>query len=397
MTEALDSAPRPMPTERATFFGPPEELRGLPPISPLRFASGATGWLITGHAEARAVLADPRFSSARAKAESVIREMPKKFREQGAQPGAFISMDPPEHTSYRKLLTAQFTVRRMRSLEPRIDQIVTEHLDAMAAAGPTADLVTAFALPVPSLVICELLGVSYAQRAEFQSMTGTLLRLNSTEEELLASRDGMRRFMFTLVAAKRADPADDLISALINDTELTDEELVNIATLLLIAGHETTANMLALGTFALLQHPDQLRELRENPSLMPGAVEELLRYLTIVHFGLPRYAKADVEIGGTLVKEGQSVAISLPMANRDTALLDGADELDVSRERTHHLAFGHGVHQCLGQQLARIEMITGLRQLLARFPTLRLAVPPEEVPMRTDMAVYGVHSLPVSW
>ncbi|MFD0205169.1 hypothetical protein [Saccharothrix carnea] len=208
-------------------------------------------------------------------------------------------MDPPEHTRYRKLLTGQFTVRRMRQLEPRIERIVADHLDAMIAAGPGADLVRAFALPVPSLVICELLGVDYADRGEFQERSGRLLRLDVPVEEFMRLADELRAFMHDLVRAKHARPTDDMLSGLIEaDPTLTDDELIGLANLLLVAGHETTANMLALGTFALLEHPDQLAAPHADPTLIGAAVEELLRYLSIVHLGVVRTTLEEVEIAG---------------------------------------------------------------------------------------------------
>jgi len=287
----------------------------------------------------------------------------------------------------------------MRSLEPRIQQIVDAALDGLVAAGSPADLVAEFALPVPSLVICELLGVDYGDRATFQDLTRTLLSLTATTEESMAAGARVRQFMLDLVTDKRAHPDDAVISGLITSgAGLSDDELVGISMLLLIAGHETTANMLSLGTFALLQHPEQMQRLRERPETMPDAVEELMRYLSIVgSTGLPRVAREDLELSGAQVRAGQTVLISLPAVNRDPALGERPDELDLTRERTHHLAFGHGIHQCLGQQLARIEMRAGFEGLLRRFPTLALAVPAEEVKLRTDMNIYGVHELPVTW
>jgi cytochrome P450 len=271
----------------------------------------------------------------------------------------------------------------------------------MLAGGHTADLVPTFALPVPSLVICELLGVSYGDRAEFQRRTAMLLKMDAPIDKVLQVRDELRAFMHALITDKRACPSDDLLSGLIHhsgaDPALTDDELVNIANLLLIAGHETTANMLALGTFALLQEPSQLAALRADPSLIDGAVEELLRYLTIIHTGLFRFAKQDVELAGQRIAAGDTVVISILAANRDAAHWSHPEELDLSRERGSHLAFGHGVHQCLGQQLARVEMTIGFTELLRRLPGLRLAVPAERVPLRSDMFVYGVYSLPVAW
>jgi len=250
-------------------------------------------------------------------------------------------------------------------------------------------------------VICELLGVSYADRAEFQRLTATMLRMDASIEEALGASDALREFMHGLVEHKRTDPGDDLISGLIHhaaaDPPLTDGELVNIANLLLIAGHETTANMLALGTFALLSRPAQLAALRADPALIGDAVEELLRFLSIVQLGLFRFTTEEVELAGHRIPAGQTVVISVQAANRDGGQWARSGELDVTRGRGPHLAFGHGVHQCLGQQLARVELTIGFDHLLRRLPNLRLAVPPEQVPLRSDMIIYGVYSLPVAW
>jgi cytochrome P450 len=267
----------------------------------------------------------------------------------------------------------------------------------MAQAGPPVDLVTAFALPIPSLVICELLGVPYADREGFQRDSATLLNLETSDEAAGVAMRSITGYLAELVERKRAEPTEDLLGGLVAGGDLTGEELVGMALLLLIAGHETTANMLGLGTFALLTRPEQAEALREGRVDVANAVEELLRYLTIIQHGGSRTAVEDVELGGEVIRAGESVAIYLPLANRDPARFAGGHELDLAADAHGHLAFGHGVHQCLGQQLARIEMRIAYPALLRRFPTLRLAVPPEEVPVRSDMAIYGVHRLPVEW
>ncbi|MFL6125654.1 cytochrome P450 [Actinophytocola sp.] len=389
-----------LPTSRTNPFDPPRELLDDPsPIRRITFADGHEGWLVTNYELARAVLADLRFSSAMARRRQLIRRpSPEAFRAAGRTPaGFFIGMDPPDHTRLRKLLTGQFTVRRMKALEPRIEQIVAEHLDAMAQAGPPLDLVRAYALPIPSLVICELLGVPYADRERFQRDSHTLLSLEATQEAATAAVKSLQSYLLDLVERKRAEPGEDLIGGLIAGGELSSDELVGVALLLLIAGHETTANMLGLGMFALLLDPDQAEALRDGRVDVANAVEELLRYLTVLQFGTTRTAVEDVELGGALIRAGDSVGVYLPTANRDKARFTSGNELDLAADAHGHLAFGHGVHQCLGQQLARIEMRVAYPALLRRFPTLRLAVPPEEVPLRTDMAIYGVHRLPVEW
>ncbi len=398
------ASPRPdtmtLPMERDRPFDPPAELRRLRagrPINRLAFPDGHLGWLVTGHAAGRQVLSDPRFSARQELRHFPVR-LPLISDQQGpARPGWFVRMDPPDHTRYRRLLTGQFTVRRMNQLTPRIVTIAEEHLDAMERQGPPADLVQAYALPIPSLVICELLGVPYAERERFQRQTATMISLGATKEQVMAALGDLGQFLYKLVLAKRAAPTDDLLGGLAASGELTDEELTGIAMLLLIAGHETTANMLALGVYALLRNPDQLAALRGDPALVDGAVEELLRYLSIIHTGLTRTALEDVTIEDEPIAAGETVVVAVAEANRDPASFAAPDTLDIGRSATGHLAFGHGIHQCLGQQLARIEMRVGYTALLKRFPGLRLAVTPEDVSMRSDMAVYGVHRLPVAW
>ncbi|AXI77201.1 cytochrome P450 [Peterkaempfera bronchialis] len=397
-------APAPLPTHRGCPFDPPGELGALreeEPVSRLAFPDGKTGWLLTRHEDVRAVLADDRFSSDRLRASSPVRRFPLLRSESPDLAGSLIGMDPPQHTRYRHLLTRHFTVRRMRELAPRIEQIVADHLDAMERGGPPTDLVADFARPIPSLVICELLGVPYEDRATFQRCTATLLRLDADEQTVRAARDELWAYMLGLVAAKRDHPDDTLLGTLIRDGDpdapLGDAELAGLGRLLLVAGHETTANMLALGTYALLCHPEQLRALREDPELVDRAVEELLRYLTIVQFGTVRVAREDVEVGGRLIRAGETVVASLASANRDPEHFPDPDELDLARPPAQHVAFGHGIHQCLGQQLARVEMKIAYPALLRRFPALDLAVPPGRVPMRDDMFIYGVHRLPVTW
>ncbi|MCF6468318.1 cytochrome P450 [Nonomuraea sp. MG754425] len=348
------------------------------------------------------MLSDPRFSADKLRHQDATSPRPPGPAAPATaerEDGIFIFMDPPEHTRLRRSLTGQFTVRRMRELESRVTEIAIEHIEAMKAAGTRADLVPAFALPLPSLVICELLGVDYADRAEFQERTSVGLNATSTPQEQAEARAGLYAFMRRLVAAKRANPAGDLLSGLIHDADppLTDAQLVDIALVLLNAGHETTANMLGLSMFALLEHPGQLAALRADPGLIDNAVEELLRYLSIIQLGVSRVAKEPVTLGGVDLPAGSTVVIATPEVNRDPRHWSDPDTLDLHRPRAAHLAFGHGVHQCLGQQLARIELRIGLGELVSRLPDLRLAVPAGQVPLRDEMLVFGVRSLPVAW
>ncbi|HEX7305207.1 cytochrome P450 [Lentzea sp.] len=387
-----------LPLERRCPLDPPEGLRQLRqdrPITRLNYPGGHVGWLVTSYSAVRAMLADNRFSARKGLGRSPIHDMPSDPRMM--EPGFFVTHDPPEHTRYRKVLTGEFTVRRMKDLVPRITEHTEQFLDEMRRQGPPADLVQSIGLPVPSMVICELLGVPYDSRATFQSSAAVLLNLGTTPEQYMAAMSDLRELIADLVARKRAEPGDDLISRLAGPGDLTDLEVLNISYLLLLAGHETTAHMLTLGTYALLTRPDQLAKLRESPELVDNAVEELMRYLSIAHIGPVRTALEDVVLEGHLIRAGESVTASVPAANRDPLQFPDPDRLDVTRSAAGHVGFGHGVHQCIGQQLARIEMRIVYAALLEKFPGLRLAVPAEEITMRDDMVIYGLHRLPVAW
>jgi cytochrome P450 len=399
-TTGTTASPVTYPTARRELFDPPEEmgrLREEARVRRMTYPDGHLGWLVTGYAATRAILADSRFSNRPELLHPPLPQLLVQRETMQVPAGFFLRMDAPEHTRFRRLLTGQFTVRRMKGLEPRIEKIAADRLDEMEREGPPADLVQAFALPIPSLVICELLGVPYHDRAMFQRTAATLLNLDLPPDQKMAAFMDLWNYLGELVRRKRAEPVDDLLGGLATGGELNDEELTGVAFLLLLAGHETTANMLGLGTFALLRNPSQLAAVRDDPSVIDGAVEELLRYLTIIHIGPTRTALEDVEIEGHAIRAGEAVTMALAAANRDPERFDAPEVLDVTRPPAGHLTFGHGIHQCLGQQLARIEMRIAYPALLRRFPNLRLAVPAEEVPMRTDMTIYGVHRLPVTW
>ncbi|BCK70135.1 cytochrome P450 [Streptomyces libani subsp. rufus] len=396
---AAQPEPVTLPLTRAAGcpFDPPAELAELreqQPLRPMRYPDGHVGWLATGHAVTRAIAADPRFSS-----RYELLRLPLPGGPPGplppAQIGDLTGIDAPEHTRYRRLLAGKFTVRRMRLLTERVEQITADHLDAMERQGPVVDLVQAFAHPVPALMICELLGVPQSDRAGFQEHAAVLSSPDAGLEAQMAALTALTECVGELVPAKRAHPTDDLLSDL-TTSDLTDEELAGIGGFLLAAGLDTTANMLGLGTFALLSHPEQAAALRADPGLADQAVEELLRYLSIAHTGI-RAALEDVELDGQLIKAGDTVTVSVSAANRDPLKFPDPDTLDLQRKATGHLAFGHGAHQCLGQQLARVEMRVAFPALFRRFPTLRLAVPPEDVPLRDAMSIHGVYQLPVTW
>ncbi|WP_438828374.1 cytochrome P450 [Streptomyces hesseae] len=378
-------------------FDPPTELarlRDTEPLRRMRYPDGHLGWLATGHSVIRKIGADRRFSS-RYESLHLPVAIPGVTTLPPATLGDLTGIDPPEHTRYRRLLAGNFTVRRMRALTARVEEIAAEHLDAMERQGPDLDLVAAYAHPVPALMICELLGVPEDEREGFRNRAATVSGTSATAEEQYSALTALGEFVRELVPVKRAAPTDDLLSDL-TTTDLTDEEVAGLGSFLLAAGLDTTANMIALGAFALLNHPEQAAALRSDPGIADQAVEELLRYLSIGHTGV-RAALEDVEVDGTLIKAGETVTLSVQAANRDPARFTDPDTLDLSRTATGHLAFGHGIHQCLGQQLARVELRVALPALFTRFPSLRLAVPPEEVPLRDDMNLYGAHRLPVTW
>ena len=355
---------------------------------PLPNGDFLTMWLITKYADARELLSSRETSNSLGRSESAA-----------SQPGFLLSLDPPDHTRIRRMLTGQFSMRRLAAMRPYIEEITTKFLDEMEAAGSPVDLMQAFALPLPSLVICELLGVPFEDQPEFQRRSDTMLDVFVTPEQQAQNTLEMNAYMQSLVNRHRRDPGDDILGMLIRDhaDELTDEELLGIGNILLVAGHETTANTIGLGTLLLLQHPHQLSLVRDDPEVITSAVEEILRYLTIVHTGTPRIILQDMIIGGQTIQAGDIATLSLPSANRDADFMTDPDVFDVTRQPQAHLTFGHGIHQCLGQQLARLEMSVALPALLRRFPNLSLAASVADLTFRGDGPVNGVRELPVSW
>ena len=408
MTETLQEEIREAPEMplhmRREGFDPVREMAALRDdegVRQVETAFGMPAFLVARHADVKAILADSaRFSndSRRAFDAPGAPKLTDEERDR-MRAGNLLGVDPPEHTRLRRMLTPEFTVRRMRRLEPRIVEIVDDHLDAMEKAGPPPDLVADFALPIPSLVICELLGVPYADRESFQQRTSKLLDISLPMDERLELGRESREYMADLVAGAQAAPGEDMLGMLVRDhgDDLSTDELIGIAGLLLIAGHETTSNMLGLGTLALLRHPDQLALVRDDPAAVAPAVEELLRFLGIVHSGIPRTTTQDVEVGGVAIPADSLVILALATANRDPRFLADGDRLDVTRDAAGHVAFGHGVHHCLGAPLARMEMRIAFPALLRRFPGLALAVPFDDVGFRAFHFIYGLRSLPVTW
>ncbi|MFE2073089.1 cytochrome P450 [Streptomyces misionensis] len=409
MTETVEHAPaalpeHPMPRAAGCPFDPPPALRDLQarrPVSRVRIWDGSSPWLITRHEDVRALLGDPRVSADPRRPGYPHRTAATRARDQLRS--SFITLDDPEHARLRRMVTAPFTIKKMEALRPSVQRIVDDLIDRMLAGPKPVDLVEAFALPVPSLVICALLGVPYADHDFFQRNTQVLVRRTSTEEDVRTANEALTAYLDDLLAAKQAEPEDDLLSVLavqrVATGELTRRQAVDMGVLLLAAGHETTANMIALGTLALLENPDQLAPLRDgaDPGQVAAAVEELLRYLNITHSGRRRVALEDIEIGGELIRAGDGIIFANEIANRDPDAFPDPDRLDLGRDARRHVAFGYGVHQCLGQPLARIELQVVYSTLYSRVPTLALATGIDQLEFKHDGFVYGVYELPVTW
>ncbi|MBP2328665.1 pentalenic acid synthase [Kibdelosporangium banguiense] len=397
MTVETDQAPS-YPMARRCPFEPPEGHAGLRaegPLTKVTLFNGRTVWAVTGHAEARAVLADPSMSVDQANPAypALVPSLPGKlpFR-------MFVGMDDPEHAVHRRAVLPWFTVRRIQAMRPSIQAVADQLVDRLLAAGPPADLMTGYAMPLSSLVICEMLGVPYEDHHFFEERT--LLRRSPDRAAAAQAVRELSDYLAELLAAKEADPGDDLLSSVVaqgrREDKLSWSDLVGISVVLLIAGHEPPANMIGLGTLALLEHPDQLAALRADPSLLPGAVDELLRYLSITDSSI-RFATVDRELAGQRIAADDGVLVLLPAANRDSAAFADPDRLDVTRTDIQHVAFGHGIHQCLGQSLARLELEIAFGTLLRRLPDLALAAPADTLPVRGATEVQGVAELPVTW
>jgi cytochrome P450 len=363
--------------------------------------SGQEVWAASRHADIRAVLTNPAFSADRANPD-FPNPTGRRVQQDTKLKRSMLTMDAPEHGPARRAVLGEFTVKRLASLRPRIQEIVDQHIDAMLAIeSRTADLVEAFAQPVPSLVICEQLGVPYDDHEFFQSRSRTLLSRDAAPEAIRSAVDELREYVDKLVTGKEPLPTDDLIGRQITkhraEGTYDHDALVSLAVLLLIAGHETTANMISLGTVALLRQPEQIALLKADPERTPDAVEELLRQFTIAEFVTSRVAVADTEVGGVPVKAGEGVLTLGNAANHDPDVFPEPEQLDVTRGARNHIAFGYGAHQCLGQNLAREELRIVFDTLFSRIPTLRVDVPVADLPFKDDATIYGLHSLPVSW
>jgi cytochrome P450 len=404
MTRDTAAAAPSYPMTRGCPFDPPPEMRDLQrtaPVSKVKIWDGSTPWLITRYDDVRAALADPRTS--------VNTELPgyphvsSGGAAQQRRVRTFLDMDDPEHAAQRRLLISTFTVRKCEALRTHIRQVVDLLVDDLLNGAKPTDLVKAVALPLPTLVICHLLGVPYADHEFFQRASNTVTSSKSPPEVAVTATEELLDYLGAMAEKKSEAPADDLLSRLaveqLRTGRMTSEQIASMAYVLLIAGHETTANMIALGTAFLLENPTQLDSIRggSDPRLLANAVEELLRYLNVVQSGRRRVASADMEIGGQLVREGDGMIVATDIANRDESAFDDPDTFDIHGRARHHVAFGYGVHQCLGQALARVELQVAYGTLFHRIPTLALAVPVEQLKFKHEMVVYGVEELPVTW
>lgn len=403
MTEILVN--QPVTRDPDAPLDPPAEyteLREEQPIVKVRFPNGSTGWLVTRFEEGSQVFNDPRLSARRPRHDTPEGEVAEAGEDAPFDAG-FVMMDEPEHGAYRRLLTARFTPKAVQNqLQPYLDKIVDEHLDAIAAGPETFDFVQAMALPIPCLVICELLGVPYEDRDGFHDATVDLMDMAKSREERDKGAHWLIDYITKLVADKRRTGArDGILAELIHKTDgddaaLTEKQLIGLGVLLLFAGHDTTAAMMGLSTLTLLSHHEQREQMLAHPEKTGTAVEELMRYLTIVQFGLGRVAKEDLELAGAPIKKGDLVVVAMNAANRDPRTFQDPDTLDIDRKMARHMGFGYGVHACLGQNVARAELRAVLPKLFQRFPDLRLATPLEEVPMDFTGTNYGVRKLMVT-
>ena len=396
-----ESAP-PFPFRRTDPLHPPREYahaRTTRPVFPVTLWDGRRAWLVTRYDDLRAVVTDPRFSGEFANpdfpAVTAARVVVDK------QERAFVGMDNPRHDHYRRMFTREFGTKRILALRPKVTDIAHRLVDQLMKQPQPADLVAAIAVPFPSLVMCELVGSPYEDHRFIMECAAGRHGLLQTPAEAEQKARELAAYFLRLIHRKEAAPGDDLVSRVIEEHvrpgHLSREDFAEIGAMILRAGHDTTTNMIGLGTLILLNHPEQAAAVRDDPDVVPGAVEELLRFVSPVQFSPRRVALEDVEIGGVTIRKGEGVFPLNPAANRDPAVFPDPDRFDVHRDASRHLAFGFGIHQCLGQILARLELQVVLPLLLQRMPGLRIAAREGEIRFKDDMQIYGVHNLPVAW
>jgi cytochrome P450 len=392
------------PMPRVCPMHPPPEyaqFRSAEPIRKVTLWDGSTAWVITRFRDVRQALGDDRFSAVVYRPD-FPKLSPTKDALYAFEPPTFFRMDPPDHGRYRAMLANDFAFHAANGWRTPIQDIVDRLIDGMLEKGPPTDFVKAFASPLPSIVITEMLGIPYEDHSFFETRTQARLDLNTDRETVIRAGREMLEYIDRLLTQREADPTgDDMLSRLVIEQiwpgHLKHADAVAMAELMLRGGHETTASQIAMGLLTLLQHPEQLRLVQDNPALVKTAVEEMLRFNTIVQFVGARVCIEDVEIGGQLIRKGEGIYALISSANRDETRFPNADTFDVTRKINPHLAFGFGTHGCLGQLLARAEMQIAFTELLKRLPGLALAVPIEEISYKSDFFIYGTERLPIAW
>ncbi|MBL8381531.1 MAG: cytochrome P450 [Burkholderiales bacterium] len=399
---AVAAAPR-YPFARESPFDPPPQFareRARAPLFPVTLWNGARAWVVTRHAEARAILLDDaRFSGRMAHPDFPTVTEARVTVDRNER--AFVGMDNPEHDRYRRLFTREFSVRRMQALIPGMQALADDLIDDMIAAGPPADLVARLAVRYPSLVMSQLFGSPYEDHTFIIGCAVARHGLTQTPGEAETKARELAAYVRRLIDAKERAPGDDMVSRVIAEHVLTGrlsrDEFAEIGAMILRAGHDTTTNMIGMGALLILRDDALRARLAADPAQIEPAVEEFLRYVSPVQFSPRRVALEDVAIGGVTVKKGEGLFLSLPAANRDPRVFADPDTVDIGRDNSMHMTFGYGIHQCLGQMLARYELQVMFATLLRRLPGLRLAVPLEAIRFKNDMQIYGVHNLPVAW
>jgi cytochrome P450 len=392
------------PMARKCPLDPPPGYREFAPVQRVRIWDGSTPWVVTGWEDSRRIMADKRVSNdVRREGYPHTSEPFKALRTKGLV--TFDRMDSPEHERQRRMLTKDFAVRSVEQMRPLIQKHVDQLIDDMLAGSKPCDLVAALAQPLPSMIICELLGVPFRGHELFARCVSKMLNTKVSPEEAVAASAEMREYLGSLVDRSVVEPVDGVIGRLVanqvKNGELTRDQVVDMSVLLLMAGYDTSSNMISLGILSLIENPKQLADLRESndPALVSNTVEELLRYLTVLHMGRRRIAVEDIELGGQTIKAGEGIIVLSDVANRDaTAFAGDPETLDIHRDASHHVAFGFGVHQCLGQPLARVELQVVYKTFADRMPaSVRLATPLEEVGFQYNAQIYGLDSMLITW
>ncbi len=396
------NGPPKFPFSRDSQFKLPDEYQAARegcPVAPVTLWNGQRAWLLTKYQEYCSVLLDERFSGEFARDDFPTVTEARKAIDKMER--AFVGMDNPRHSQYRRMFTKEFTTKRMLALRPQIEALTDGLFDRMEEKGAPADLIADFAIELPALVMCDLFGSPYEDHTFIAKCAAGRHGMSQSVDQAAQSAKDLVDYCRTLIDEKERNPADDMLSRVIEDQvkpgALSRDDLANICSMILRAGHDTTTNMIGLGTLLLLEHPEELNKLKDDPDLVPRAVEELLRFLSPVQFAPRRVALEDVELSGSTIRKGDGVFAVSASANRDPNEFEDPDRLDLSRDASHHVAFGHGIHRCLGQQLARIELHVVFEKIFKRFPNLKVAEPVETLPFKYDSQIYGLYRLPVSW